>query len=112
MGSNRDGAAVVVHAAAKGEEGRERLTLTRLLGTGGESFVSTNHMLPLWGEVIYQDMVFLVYPLVHASFQHVFQAETDDDRAFGRGNSLGDILDMMLQCVEVILFPIFLGVAY
>ncbi|KAF8894270.1 hypothetical protein CPB85DRAFT_224180 [Mucidula mucida] len=104
VGSNRDGAAVVVHAAAKGEEGRERLTLTRLLGTGGESFVSTNHMLPLWGEVIYQDMVFLVYPLVHASFQHVFQAETDDDRAFGRGNSLGDILDMMLQCVEAIAF--------
>lgn len=103
MGSNRDGAAVVVHAAVKGQEGRERLRLTRLFGTGGESSVSTNHMLPLWGEIIYQDMIFLVSPLVHTSFQYVFDEEPGDIRAIGRGNSVGDILDMILQCIEVIL---------
>ncbi|KAF8904198.1 kinase-like domain-containing protein [Mucidula mucida] len=104
VGNNRDGVAVVVHAAVKGEEGRERLRLTRLFGTGGESSVATNHMLPLWGEIIYEDMVFIVSPLVHASFQAVFDTEMEDNRAIGRGNSVGDILDMMLQCIEAIAF--------
>ncbi|KAF8998177.1 hypothetical protein BDZ89DRAFT_970119 [Hymenopellis radicata] len=82
----------------------ERLRLTRLLGTGCESSVSTNHMLPLWEEIIYQDMVFIISPLVHASFQSVFGLSVDDERAIGRGNSVGDILDMILQCIEAIAY--------
>ncbi|KAF9012223.1 hypothetical protein BDZ89DRAFT_482634 [Hymenopellis radicata] len=91
-GTNREGIAVVLRVISKGEEGKEHLRMLRRVATGLESLVATNHMLPIWNEIVYDDVVCTVSPMVGPSIRDAFE---------WKGTSTGDVLDMVQQALEV-----------
>ncbi|KAF8998178.1 hypothetical protein BDZ89DRAFT_752425 [Hymenopellis radicata] len=90
-GTNHEGIAVVLRVISKGEEGKEHLRMLRRVATGLESLVATNHMLPIWNEIVYDDVVCTVSPMVGPSIRDAFE---------WKGTSTGDVLDMVQQALE------------
>lgn len=75
---------------AIGDNGREHLDILRLLATAPQALVSANHALPMIREVQLGHITFGVFPLVGYTLD-----------ASWANNSVGDILDMLLQALEV-----------
>ena len=76
---------------AHGDDGRKNLDILRVLATTPQSLISTNHTLPMIREVQLGQITFGVFPLVG----YTLHTTWDDD------NSVGDILDMLIQALEV-----------
>lgn len=76
-----------------GEEGKRHLGILRKLVRGTTSLLTDNHVIPLWKEVNYEDITFVVCPYVGHSM--------DDCYGWWAKNSVGDIVDMILQTLEV-----------
>ncbi|KAF8894268.1 hypothetical protein CPB85DRAFT_1377774 [Mucidula mucida] len=72
-GTNREGVAVVLRVICKGEDGKEHLRMLRRVATGLESLVATNHILPIWNEIVYDDLVCTVSPMVGPSIQDALE---------------------------------------
>ena len=76
-----------------GDEGKAHLEILRKLARGTKSLLMDNHIVPLWTEVQFEDIIFTVCPYAGYSLRF----------AYGRWpqNSVGDVLDMILQALEV-----------
>ena len=84
---------MVVRVTCIAEEGRDHLALLRKLSRGTKSLLVENHIVPLWGEVHFEDISFTIRPLVGHSM--------DDCYGYWAKNSVGDVVDMIIQALEV-----------
>ena len=88
----------MLRVVAIGDEGKAHLEVLRKLARGTRSLLTENHVVPLWHEVHFEDIVFTVCPYVGYNMRF----------AYGKWakNSVGDIVDMILQALEVSLTPV------
>ncbi|TFY59160.1 hypothetical protein EVJ58_g5959 [Rhodofomes roseus] len=103
-GSTIGGLNVVIRVAAIGNEGKRHLEILRKLAQGTTGLWTDNHVVPLWKEVHFDDMVFIVSPYVGHSMELCY--------GFWANNSVGDIVDMILQALEAIVFVHGLGIVH
>jgi hypothetical protein len=89
----RDGLDVIIRVIVIGNEGHDQLKILRTIATGENSLLSTNHTLPMFMELQFEDIVFGIFPKVGAEVLCAF--------GFWPNNSVGDIIDMLMQMLEV-----------
>ena len=89
-----DGRDVVIRVLAIGSEGQEHLELLKQIAKGTMSLLNMNHTLPLLELIELDDIVFGVFPKVGASVNLAYNRWTKP--------SVADILDIIVQCLEVI----------
>ncbi|KAI0707973.1 kinase-like domain-containing protein, partial [Earliella scabrosa] len=94
----------VVRVTCIAEEGRNHLALLRKLSRGTKSLLIENHIVPLWGEVHFEDISFTIRPLVGHSM--------DDCYGYWANNSVGDVVDMIIQALEAVSFIHDLGIVH
>ena len=87
----RDGLDVVIRVIVIGNEGHDHLKIIRTIATGEKSLLSTNHTLPMIMEFQFEDIG--IFPMVGGEMRY----------AIGKWpkNSVGDIVDMLMQMLEV-----------
>ncbi|TFK33304.1 kinase-like domain-containing protein, partial [Crucibulum laeve] len=95
---------VLVRILVVKNEGHRHLNILRKTSTGRNTFLSNNHCLPMLAEVVLEDIVFGVFPKAYGSLELAFESWTK--------NSVGDILDMLLQALEALCFIHNLGIAH
>ena len=68
----------------KGDQGETHLQVLRRIASGGVALLGDNHALPVLREIIHDDMVFVLFPLVSDGFciryervEDAFKAMTD-----------------------------------
>ncbi|EPT04427.1 hypothetical protein FOMPIDRAFT_1028156 [Fomitopsis schrenkii] len=76
----------------------------RKLAHGSRSLLTDNHVVPLWKEVQFDDLVFTVVPYVGHSMRECYGEWAKD--------SVGDIINMILQALEAIAFVHDLGIVH
>lgn len=76
-----------------GDEGKAHLEILRKLARGTRSLLTDNHVVPLWQEVQFEDIIFTVCPYVGFPLRSAYGGWAK--------NSVGDIVDMLLQALEV-----------
>jgi hypothetical protein len=79
-----------------GNEGHDHLKILRTIATGENSLFSNNHALPMFSEFQFEDIIFGIFPKVGADGGEM--VETYGDWA---KNSVGDIIEMLMQMLEV-----------
>lgn len=84
----------MVRVMAIQNEGHDVLSIVRRIAAGPLTLLSNNHCLPLIKEFTLDDIVFGIFPRTGGCF--------DDAWSAWAKNSVGDILDMILQILEVI----------
>ena len=89
----RDGLDVIVRVIVIGNEGHDHLKILRTIATGENCLLSTNHALPMVMELQFEDIIFGIFPRVGGDMSLAF--------GFWPNNSVGDIIDMLLQMLEV-----------
>jgi hypothetical protein len=89
----RDGLDVVIRVIVLGNEGHDHLKILRTIATGENSLLSNNHALPMFMEFQFEDIVFGIFPLVGAEMSYLFDCWPY--------NSVGDIIGILLQMLEV-----------
>ncbi|CAL1711514.1 unnamed protein product [Somion occarium] len=104
MAQTADGLAVVVRVIAVRNEGHEHLALLRKIAAGPLSLTSSNHCLPMFREISFEDVVFGVFPKTGGCMDEAFGAWAE--------NSVGDVLDMILQTLEGLIFLHDLNIAH
>ena len=79
-----DGRHVVIRLIKKGDQGETHLQVLRRIASGGAALRGDNHTLPVLCEIVHDDMVFVLFPLVSGSFfvryervEDAFKAMTD-----------------------------------
>ncbi len=88
-----DGRIVILRVLKIGEEGRQHLNLLRYLARAPPALFSTNHTLPLLQEIEFEDITFGVFPRVGQGMTDAYH--------FWAKNSVGDLIEMILQMLEV-----------
>ncbi|OJT14091.1 hypothetical protein TRAPUB_9367 [Trametes pubescens] len=89
-----DGRMVIIRVLAIGESGREHVDILKDLARGPFSLVTYNHAIPLLELLHFEDITFGVFPKIGGDLR--------DTYGFWAENSVGDILDMLLQCLEML----------
>jgi hypothetical protein len=89
----RDGLDVIIRVIVIGNEGHDHLKILRTIATGENSLLSNNHALPMFMEFQFEDIVFGIFPLAGAELTYLFR--------YWPNNSVGDIIDMLMQMLEV-----------
>ena len=80
---------MLIRLIAKGGEGLNHLTALRRLGTGLVAFRGENHIVPILREIILDDMIFAVFPLMHEAFDSPWYY------------NYGELVDAVCQVTEV-----------
>ncbi|KAH9894851.1 hypothetical protein C8Q73DRAFT_691846 [Cubamyces lactineus] len=99
-----DGHSAVVRIISIGNEGKSHLNVLRKIAQGSVSLLTHNHTIPLWREVFFEDMVFGVFPFIGERL-HVCYASW-------LKNSVGDIINMVLQALEALSFVHEMNIAH
>ncbi|PIL28177.1 hypothetical protein GSI_09714 [Ganoderma sinense ZZ0214-1] len=99
-----DGRDVVLRVLAIGQEGKEHVELLQEFGRGAYGIISSNHTLPLLDLIELEDITFGVFPKVGRPYSDLYNAWAQ--------SSVGDILDMIAQCLEALVFLHACGVAH
>ncbi|KAK7440440.1 hypothetical protein VKT23_017078 [Stygiomarasmius scandens] len=99
-----DGQDVRIRAIVIKQDGSSHLKILRRLATGANSLISGNHTLPMLREIPLNDIVFAVFPLVGSSMELSCMSWTQ--------NSVEDILEMIMQALEGLVFIHRLGIAH
>jgi len=88
---------VVIRVIVIGDDGRHHLEILKKIAQGKAALHSTNHALPMFQQLVFEDIVFGVFPKIGAQ---VFDM-------VGRWakNSVGDVLEMVMQMLEVRALP-------
>jgi hypothetical protein len=89
----RNGRDVVIRVIVVGSEGHDHLKILKRLAVGENSLLSNNHTLPMFAEFHFEDITFGVFPMVGARLQEAYNSWPQ--------NSVGDIIDMLMQMLEV-----------
>ena len=97
-GTTSCGLNVIIRVVVMGNEGRHHLNILRKLAQGTKSLLTDNHVVPLWNEVQFDDLIFTVVPYVGYSMRECYGEWAK--------NSVGDIIDMILQALEASQFPL------
>ena len=92
----RDGLDVVIRVIVIGNEGHDHLKILRTIATGENSLFSNNHALPMFAEFQFEDITFGIFPKVGADGGDMTRAYDDWTK-----NSVGDIIEMLMQMLEV-----------
>lgn len=88
-----DGRDVVIRAICAGSEGHNHLEVLKYMARGATSQATPNHAVPLFELLELEDITFGVFPRIGCSMAYAYR--------FGTENSVGDVIDMVLQCLEV-----------
>ncbi|KAI0766325.1 hypothetical protein BD413DRAFT_615127 [Trametes elegans] len=99
-----DGRSVVIRVLAIGEKGRETIELLQTISRGPYSLVTWNHAIPLLELIDFEDITFGVFPRVGSRLVEAYGIWAE--------NSVGDIVDMIMQCLEALGFLHGLGIAH
>ncbi|KAL1742350.1 hypothetical protein HDZ31DRAFT_43466 [Schizophyllum fasciatum] len=94
----------IIRVVAVGQEGREQLRIWRKLATAPHALVSANHALPLLRELDLGHITFGVLPRVAQPVAGMYGGWAK--------NSVGDILDAVLQALEGLAYIHSLGIAH
>ena len=89
----RDGLDVVIRVIVIGDEGKDHLRLLRTIATGENSLFSNNHALPMFAEFQFEDIIFGIFPKVGGEMFYAY--------GYWAKNSVGDIIEMLMQMLEV-----------
>ena len=89
----RDGLDVVIRVIVIGDEGKDHLKLLRTIATGENSLFSNNHALPMFAEFQFEDIIFGIFPKVGGEMSYAYDCWAK--------NSVGDIVEMLMQMLEV-----------
>ncbi|TRM63892.1 hypothetical protein BD626DRAFT_568504 [Schizophyllum amplum] len=100
----RQGQDAMLRVMAIGEDGRESLRVWRKLATAPHALISTNHVLPLLQEIHLEHITFGVFPLVSQSMRCIY--------GMWAKNSVGDILNALVQALEALAYIHDLGIAH
>lgn len=73
-----------------GKQGQQHLQILRKLARGDQALFSNNHMLPMFEELSIDNVTFGVFPKAGYSLVGLWAK-----------NSVGDVLDMIMQALEV-----------
>jgi len=92
---------VIIRVIVIGHEGKDHLKILRRIAKGKTVLTSTNHTIPLLREFVFEDIVFGIFPKIGARVSEMV----------GRWakNSVGDVIEMVMQMLEVcaVLFELF-----
>jgi hypothetical protein len=86
----RDGHDVTVRVLVVRNEGHDHLKILRKIATGPQSLMSNNHALIIFSEFQFEDIIF-----------HWWVGTMERAAGYWPKNSVGDVLDMLLQALEV-----------
>jgi hypothetical protein len=89
----RDGHDVAIRVIVMKKEGHEHLSVLRKVATGPTSLLTSNHSLPMFTEFCFEDVIFGIFPKVGWTVAEAYD--------FWAKNSVGDIIDMLMQALEV-----------
>ncbi|KAF9467634.1 hypothetical protein BDZ94DRAFT_1280257 [Collybia nuda] len=92
----REGHGVIIRVIVVKEEGHKHIRILRKIATGEVSLCSDNHTLPLFGELELEDIIFGIFPKVNGIVKGA-------DGTWAT-NSVGDIIDMLMQMLEALVF--------
>ncbi|KAH9919842.1 kinase-like domain-containing protein [Fomitopsis serialis] len=95
-GTTLEGHNVVVRIVRIGNEGAQHLEILRKLARGSTGLLTENHIAPLWQEVYFQDLTFVVTPWIGHSLFECY--------GFWAKNSVGDLVDIVLQTFQALCF--------
>ncbi|KAJ6611684.1 hypothetical protein B0H10DRAFT_349223 [Mycena sp. CBHHK59/15] len=95
---------VVIRVMVIKNEGYEHLALLKRIAMGPYSLLSDNHTLPMHDVTQFEDIHFGIFPLVGAQVREAFGSWAK--------NSVGDVLDMLLQALEGLAFLYKLNIAH
>ena len=76
-----------------GSRDREHIEILQLIGQAHYATTNTNHTLPLLELIDFQDITYGVIPKVGFSCRDITLPIHE--------NSVGDVVDVLLQCIEV-----------
>ena len=76
-----------------GDKGKTHLEILRKVARGNLSLFSDNHTLPLLDTIEFEDIAFGLFPMSGFSLAEAYNGWAQ--------NSVGDIVDMILQALEV-----------
>ncbi|KAI0672670.1 hypothetical protein C8Q78DRAFT_672709 [Trametes maxima] len=91
-----DGRDVVIRVLAIGSHGREHIDILKVISKGPYAFLNDNHAIPILDLPCFDNIVFGVFPKIGYRMQDAYRYWTH--------NSVGDVLDMILQCLEGLAF--------
>ncbi|KAI9069071.1 hypothetical protein FKP32DRAFT_91342 [Trametes sanguinea] len=100
----KEGRDVVIRAMVVGERGKEHLEILQLIAKGSLAFYSNNHTIPLLDTVYFEDITFGIFPKVGFRVAEAY--------GHWAQNSVGDVVNMLLQCLEALEFLQDAGVAH
>ncbi|KAF8150588.1 kinase-like domain-containing protein [Crassisporium funariophilum] len=100
----RDGHDVIIRVIVIGNEGHNHLNLLRNIATGKDSLLSSNHTLPMLAEFHFEDITFGIFPKVGGSVMDAY--------SYWAKNSVGDIVEMLMQMLEALKFIHSLNIAH
>ncbi|KAK7691879.1 hypothetical protein QCA50_005283 [Cerrena zonata] len=92
----KDGHDVTVRPIRLGTEGIEHLKILRKVATGPLALLSNNHTLPMVDTIEFEDVTLGIFPLTGNDMEMAFD--------FWAQNSVGDVVDMILQALEGLAF--------
>lgn len=88
-----DGRDVVIRVIRVGSEGQNQLDVLQCMARGPYSQATPNHAIPLFELFELEDITFGIFPRVGFSLADAYDSWAE--------NSVGDVIDMVLQCLEV-----------
>ncbi|KAJ8501699.1 hypothetical protein ONZ51_g461 [Trametes cubensis] len=92
----RAGFDVVIRVLAIGQSGQDHVEILNALTRGDFAFFSANHAIPLYEFITFEDITFGIFPMVGSRVEEAY--------GYWAKNSVGDVVDMLLQCLEALLF--------
>ncbi|CAL1711532.1 unnamed protein product [Somion occarium] len=104
MARTKDGHDVAIRVITVNKDGHEQLNILRKVAASPSSLLSNNHTLPMLRVFEYEDITFGIFPRTAGCMEEAFDSWPK--------NSVGDVLNMILQALEGLAFIHDLGIAH
>ena len=88
-----DGRDVIIRVLAVGDEGKDHVEILQSISHGVIALLHSSHQLPLLGLIEIEDITLGVFPKAGGSLTEMYGSWAKP--------SIGDVLDIILQCIEV-----------
>ena len=76
-----------------GTKGREHVDILKLISMKHYSTIDNNHAIPLFELIDFEDITFGIFPKIGHGLREAYKLWAK--------NSVGDVVEMVLQCIEV-----------